>query len=329
MAALSEATPEGGGPGAAPGSDPTAGGSAIGRPPALPRPGSPGAWLLAARPKTLPAAMAPVLVGSGLAAADARFAAGPALAALAGALLIQIATNFANDYYDFLKGADTEARLGPTRAAQAGLLPPSAVRTGALVTFGLATLAGLYLTWVAGWPIVVIGVLSIAAGLAYTAGPFPLAYMGLGEPFVFLFFGLVAVGGTYYVQALDVTPGALLAGVGVGALSTAILVVNNLRDLETDAAVGKRTMAVRLGPGGTRAELVLLVVLAFAVPAAGVLLLGWSPATLLVIAALPLAGPPLRTALHYRDPRELNPALGATARLLTAYAGLLTLGLVL
>ena len=273
--------------------------------------------------------MAPVLVGSGLAAADARFAAGPALAALAGALLIQIATNFANDYYDFLKGADTEARLGPTRAAQAGLLPPSAVRAGALVTFGLATLAGLYLTWVAGWPIVVIGVLSIAAGLAYTAGPFPLAYLGLGEPFVFLFFGLVAVGGTYYVQALDVTPGALLAGVGVGALSTAILVVNNLRDLETDAAVGKRTMAVRLGPGGTRAELVLLVVLAFAVPAAGVLVLGWSPATLLVIAALPLAGPPLRTALHYQDPRELNPALGATARLLTAYAGLLTLGLVL
>lgn len=285
------------------------------------------AWVLASRPKTLPAAVAPVTVASGLAAAHDAFALLPALAALVGALLIQIGTNFANDYYDFLKGADTHERLGPTRATQAGLLSPETMRGGAVVVFVLAGLVGIYLARVAGWPVVVIGVTSIAAGLAYTAGPLPLGYVGLGDAFVFLFFGLVAVGGTYWVQALTLAPDVLLAGAAMGALATAILVVNNLRDIQTDAAAGKRTLAVRLGERASRAEYLLLILAAFLVPPLGVLLYDWSVGTLLVVGALPAAGPPARAVLGYREPRELNPALGGTARMLLLYAALLTVGL--
>src|SRR5580692_1531577 len=204
-------------------------------------------WLLACRPATLVAAFVPVAVGAACAVADAHFRAGPALAALLGAVFIQIGTNLANDVYDFERGADTAERLGPTRAVQAGLLTARQVRAGMVVAFGLATLAGAYLVSAAGWPVVAIGVLSVASGIAYTGGPYPLGYHGLGDVFVMAFFGFVAVCGTVFVQAHEVPLLAWLAAVPVGAIATAVLVVNNLRDREQDARAGKRTLAVRFG----------------------------------------------------------------------------------
>jgi len=284
---------------------------------------------MAARPRTLTAAVAPVAVGAGLAAHDGVFAALPAAAALLGAILIQIGTNFANDYYDFVRGGDTEERVGPTRVTQAGIIEPEAVKRGMVVVLGAAMLVGVYLVAVAGWPILVIGLASVLCAVAYTGGPFPLAYHGLGDLFVFIFFGLIAVGGTYFVQALAWPPDALLAGVGLGALSTAILVVNNLRDIETDTRAGKRTLAVRLGVSGTRAELVALVALGAVVPIAGWQIYGWPVASLTSLMAIPLAVPPVRTAFRYEHPAELIPALGATARVVVVYGLLLATGLAL
>ncbi len=285
------------------------------------------AWLLASRPRTLTAAVAPVLAGAGLAAHHATFAWLPALAAMLGAILIQIGTNFANDYYDFVRGGDTEERVGPVRVTQAGILPPQAVKRGMIAVLGLAMLVGVYLVAVAGWPIVVIGLASVACAVLYTGGPFPLAYHGLGDVFVFVFFGLIAVGGTYYVQALAWPPDAVLAGAGLGALSTAILVANNLRDIATDTKAGKRTLAVRLGVGGTRVEFVAMFIVAALVPILGVVRFSWPLATLTTLAAFGAAGAPLRTVLSYGEPAELIPALGQTARVVVLYGGLLALGL--
>jgi 1,4-dihydroxy-2-naphthoate octaprenyltransferase len=285
------------------------------------------AWVLAARPKTLTAAAAPVLVGTGLAAHHAEVAVMPALAALAGALLIQIGTNLANDYYDFVRGGDTEERVGPVRVTQAGLIAPDAVKRAMLFVLALALLVGVYLVAVGGWPIALIGLTSLACAVLYTGGPYPLAYHGLGDVFVFVFFGLVAVGGTYYVQALDWPPDALLAGAALGSLSTALLVVNNLRDIDTDAKAGKRTLAVRLGPAGTKVEYVALLAVAAVAPPVGVTIFGWPPPALAALLVAPLSFSPLRAVLRHRDPRELLPALGATARITAIYGLLLTLGL--
>lgn len=281
---------------------------------------------MATRPATLTAAATPVLVGTACAYAVGGFRAGPALAALAGAFLLQIAANLANDLYDYEKGADTADRLGPTRVVQAGLLSAGAVRAGIAVTLGLAFLVGAYLVWVAGPVIVVIGLLSIAAAIAYTGGPYPLGYNGLGDVAVFVFFGLVAVAGTAFVQAGWVPPLAWWAAVPVGALTTAILVVNNVRDIETDAASGKRTLAVRLGRRGAVAEYGLLLAAAYAVPPVLVVagrLSAW--------ALLPLATAPLAVALFRRvrdrRGRALNPALGGTARLLFLFGALFALGI--
>jgi 1,4-dihydroxy-2-naphthoate octaprenyltransferase len=257
------------------------------------------------------------------------FAAGPALAALVGALLIQIGTNLANDYYDFVRGADTHERVGPVRVTQAGLLAPIAVRRAMVVVLAAALLPGAYLVAVAGWPIVWIGLVSIALAVLYTGGPAPLAYHGLGDVFVFVFFGLVAVGGTYYVQARTWPLDAWLAGAGVGALSTAVLVVNNLRDITTDAAAGKRTLAVRLGRRGTQGEYALLLALAGAVPVLGVLALDWPAPALAALAAAPLAVAPARTVFTHTAPGELLPALGGAARVLAVYGAALALGLAL
>lgn len=285
-------------------------------------------WVLAARPKTLPAAMAPVLAGTGLAVHDGVFRPLPALAALLGAILIQVGTNLANDYYDWVRGADTAERLGPTRVTQAGLLEPAAVKRGMMVSLGLAFLVGIYLVAVGGWPIVIIGLASLACAVAYTGGPFPLAYNYLGDLFVFVFFGLVAVGGTYWVQGLAWTPAALLVGSGVGALATAILVVNNLRDRETDLRAGKRTLATLLGVRGTRFQYLFLLFVAWHVPPVGVALYGWSSWTFLAVAGLVFYGlMPMRRVIAFQDPRELNPALGGTARLTGLYGALLAIGL--
>ncbi len=256
-------------------------------------------------------------------------AARPALAALVGALLIQVATNLANDYYDFVRGGDTAERVGPVRVTQAGLLPPRTVRRGMIVTLVAALLVGVYLVSVGGWPVVVIGLASLACAVLYTGGPFPLAYHGLGDVFVFAFFGLIAVGGTVWVQGLVWPPDALLAGAALGALTTAILVVNNLRDIDTDARAGKRTLAVRLGRGGTQTEYVVLLLLAFVSPVAGVLGFGWPPSALAPLAAAPLCVAPTRRVLGYDDPRELLPALGETSRVVALFGALLGLGLAL
>lgn len=285
------------------------------------------AFLLASRPKTLAAAAVPVIVGTAVAEATAGMRLGPALAALFGAFAIQVGTNYANDLFDFLKGADTEARLGPTRAVQAGLLSPRAMGVGVALAFGLATLAGVYLVFIGGWPIVVIGILSILSGIGYTGGPFPLAYNGLGDVFVLVFFGFVAVLGTTYVQTLEVPPLAWWAALPVGALSTAILVVNNVRDRDQDALVHKRTAVVRYGRGFGVLEYAACLGLAYLVPLA-LAASGRGPWVLLPLMTLPLAGAQLASVRRDEGVR-LNGTLAGTAQLLFAYGLLFSLGLVL
>lgn len=267
-----------------------------------------------------------MLVGGGIAWSAGQFAATPFFAALLAALWIQVGTNFANDYSDFARGADTHKRLGAPRVTQSGLLSPRAVKAGAAVSFGLAVAFGAYLVGRGGWPILAIGVASIVAGLAYTGGPWPFGYHGLGDLFVFLFFGPVAVAGTVYVQALEWRLDAVLAGAGVGALITAILVVNNLRDRTTDRAAGKRTLAVMIGDRATRVEYVGLLAIAIAIPILGVVAWGWPVGTLASCVALGAAIGPVRTVLGYDDPRDLNPALAGTARVAGLYGLLFALG---
>jgi 1,4-dihydroxy-2-naphthoate octaprenyltransferase len=277
-------------------------------------------WILAARPKTLVAAFAPVAVGTAVAHAAGGFRLDAALAALLGAALIQIGTNLANDVFDAEKGADGPDRLGPTRVVAAGLLPARAVRAAAVGAFALALAGGVYLTVLAGPTVVVIGLASIAAGLAYTAGPFPLGYHGLGDAFVMAFFGFVAVCGTAFVQLGRVPALAVWAAVPVGALATCLLVVNNLRDRVSDERAGKRTLAVRLGRRGAVGEYWLLVAAAYAVPLA---IGGWA---LLPLATLPLAVP-LCVQVVRRDGRALNDTLAGTARLFLLHSLLFAVGL--
>jgi 1,4-dihydroxy-2-naphthoate polyprenyltransferase len=282
-----------------------------------------GRWWLAARPKTLPAAATPVLVGSACAHAAGGFALGPALAALAGALLLQVAANFANDVFDFEKGADTAARLGPARAVQAGWISARAMRQALVLVLVLALAVGVYLVSVAGPLLVVIGLASIAGAVAYTAGPYPLGYHGLGDIAVFVFFGLVAVAGTAFVQLGQVTPLTWVSSIAVGSLATAILVVNNVRDAATDALANKRTLAVRFGVGFGIAEYHLLLAAAYAVP---LWLLLWSRTPW---ALLPWLSLPLAVDLSRRVRREtgaaLNGVLAHTARLLLCFGALLSL----
>lgn len=279
-----------------------------------------------ARLRTLPAAIAPVLVGGGLAWSAAGFATGPFLAALAGALLIQIGTNYANDYSDFVRGADTPERLGAPRVTQSGLLTPEAVRRGAGIAFGLALLVGVYLVARGGWPIVWIGIASLTAAVCYTGGPWPFGYHGLGDIFVLAFFGPIAVAGTVYVQTLAWSGPAVLAGLGVGSLITAILVVNNLRDRATDAAVGKRTLAVILGERGSRLEYTALWVAGFAIVPLGAWRGEWPAGALLALLAAIPGHRPLRDVWASRDPRALNPALPATAAMAGLYGLLFAVG---
>jgi 1,4-dihydroxy-2-naphthoate polyprenyltransferase len=286
------------------------------------------AWILAGRPRTLFASVAPVVVGTALAIQAGGFRPLPALAALFVAVAIQIGTNFANDLGDYRRGADTAARVGPTRVTSAGLLSPRQVAAGMWVSFGLAAAAGLYLASVGGWPVLVAGAASIAAGIAYTAGPLPLGYYGLGDLAVFIFFGLVGTAGTYYVQALEVTPLAVACAVPVGALIAAILVVNNLRDADTDRAAGKRTLAVLLGRRGARVEYLALVLVAYLVPVVLLRSFNQSAWVLLPLLTLPLAVRLVRTVFTTLGP-ELNRTLAGTAQLALLYSVTLGLGLLL
>jgi 1,4-dihydroxy-2-naphthoate octaprenyltransferase len=286
-------------------------------------------WLMAARPRTLPAAIAPVLVGTAAAVEWVGRLPRPGafVAALIGSVFIQIGTNLANDYSDAKRGADTADRLGPVRVTSAGLVTPRRVLTATWVAFAVAVACGIYLAAVAGVVILAIGAVSIAAGVLYTGGPRPYGYAGLGEAFVFLFFGLVAVNGSYYVQVeqLDALPLGL--SISVGFLATAILVVNNVRDIETDRRAGKITLAVRTGRHNAVVLYRLLVLGAFAV--LPVTLIGISPLPLIGLAALPLAVPPLRTMSRRSDGPGLNAALAQTGALLAAFSLLVATGLLL
>ncbi|MBC9986213.1 1,4-dihydroxy-2-naphthoate polyprenyltransferase [Haloferax sp. Atlit-47N] len=301
------------------------------------------AWVMASRPQTLPAAAAPVVVGTAVAVHADLFAPLPAFAALVGALLIQVGTNFANDYYDAVQGADTEAREGFTRVTAGGLIPPSEVKRAMYLTFAAAVLLGTYLVYVGGVPILVVGLLSVASGIAYTGGPYPLGYHGLGDLFVFVFFGLVAVVGTFYVQAASVlaaplsvgipagtvTLVAVLASLPIAAISTNILVVNNVRDKEEDATTGKRTLAVRFGYGFARAEYVTMLALAYAVPVYLWTRAGFDWYVLLPVFSMPVAARIARTVVTETKGEKLNPALEDTGKLLALYAVLFSVGLVL
>ena len=298
------------------------------------------AWLMAARPQTLPAAAAPVIVGVGLAADAGVFAPLPALAALVGAALIQIGTNFANDYYDAIRGADTDDREGFTRVVASGIIDPHEVKRAMWLTFAAAILVGTYLVAVGGVPIIVIGLASVAAGIAYTGGPYPLGYHGLGDLFVFVFFGVIAVTGTYYVQAAALVGGhfplwipegtvplaVVVASLPIAALSTNILVVNNVRDREEDAETGKRTLAVRFGYRFSRLQFLLLLTVAYLTPL-WFLWSGYGAAVLLPLLTLPLAATVTRTVLTETSGAALNPALESTGKLLAAYAALFAAGL--
>ena len=286
-------------------------------------------WYLAARPPTLPAAVVPVLVGTAVGVSEASFRPLVFLAALIASLLIQIATNFANDLSDFHKGADNETRVGPLRVAQSGLITPGDLKRGIFVTFGLAMLVGLYLGYIGGWPILLIGLFSILSGLAYTGGPWPLGYHGLGDLFVFIFFGVIAVTGSAYLQTGDVTGLALAASVPVGVLVTNILVINNLRDVTTDRAAGKHTLAVLLGAMTVRGQYLLFIIVAYLMAPLLWWLGGASPFVLLSWLTLPLAVKLVRIVLSGTSGPPLNRVLKATGQLHLLFGVLLALGLLL
>ncbi|MBE2315033.1 1,4-dihydroxy-2-naphthoate polyprenyltransferase [Solirubrobacter sp. CPCC 204708] len=286
---------------------------------------------MAARPRTLPAAAAPVFVGTAYAAALGTFRPLTFVATLLGALLIQIGTNLSNDYSDARRGADTEDRLGPVRVTAGGLVPPKQVLVATYVAFGLAVLVGVYLILTSGWELLLVGVLSILAGVLYTGGPRPYGYEGLGEVFVFLFFGIVAVTGTFFAQTKELAWEAFVLAVPVGLLATAILMVNNVRDLETDRRAGKRTLAVRLGRDRARVAYALIVYLAFATAP-----LAWAfggeqltPWLLLPWLSLPIAAPIVRVVRNRVDGPSLNGALARTGMLQLAFCVLLSAGLLL
>jgi 1,4-dihydroxy-2-naphthoate octaprenyltransferase len=283
-------------------------------------------WLMAARVRTLPAAIAPVLVGTALAGFEHVFHPLRFIAALIGAVFIQIGTNLSNDYSDARRGADTEDRLGPVRVTAGGLVPPRQVLIATYITFGIAVLAGIYLTIVAGWQLLLVGAASILAGVAYTGGPKPYGYEGLGEVFVFLFFGIVAVAGSYFVQVERLRWEAFALAVPVGLIASAILVVNNFRDIDTDRRAGKRTLAVRLGRERTRVLYAAMVYLAYVLTPVTWLFGPLKPWVLLPWLTLPMAAGVVRIVRNHTDGPSLNQALAQTGMLQLAFCMLLSAG---
>jgi len=288
----------------------------------------PNPWLLAARPKTLPASISPVLVGTALALRAGTFSLSVFAATLAAAVLLQIGANFSNDVFDFLKGAD-RGRVGPQRVTQSGLVTPRQMLTATALVFVLAALIGVYLVMVGGPTILVIGLIAIMCALAYTAGPFPLAYRGLGDLFAFMFFGVVAVMGTYFVQAGRFTLASLVVSLPNALFATCIIVTNNLRDIDTDRAANKHTLAVRIGDRATRIEYTLLMIVAYLVPLGLLFPMGFTHS---VAVLLPWLSAPVAFGLArdlWRTPRSpaLNPILGRTAQLDLVYSVLLSIAL--
>ena len=283
-------------------------------------------WLLAIRPKTLWAAVAPVIIGTAMAYEAGGFQLLAFLAALFGGTMIQIGTNLANDYFDFKKGADYQRELGPTRVTQAGLVSPTEIKTAMVLAFGLAFLAGIYLVYLAGWPIVAIGILSITFGVLYTATKLALGYSGLADFFVLVFFGPVATGGTYYVQTLEINSAVILAGLAPGLFSVAILTVNNLRDIETDKIAGKKTMAVRFGSTFAKAEYTIAIVTASLVPLVLWLMTKEHYRATFAAAVILFALRPIRKVLSNKDGTGLNSVLAQTAQILLLYSLLFSIG---
>jgi 1,4-dihydroxy-2-naphthoate octaprenyltransferase len=286
-------------------------------------------WLMAARIRTLPAAIAPVLVGTALAGWQHIFHPLRFVAALIGAIFIQVGTNLSNDYSDARRGADAEDRLGPVRVTAGGLVPPRQVLIATYVSFGVAVLAGVYLVVVAGWQLLLVGGASILAGVLYTGGPKPYGYEGLGELFVFLFFGIVAVAGSYFVQVKHLDWKAFALAVPVGLLASAILVVNNFRDIDSDRRAGKRTLAVRMGRDKTRAMFAVIVYLAFLLAPVTWVFGPMKPWVLLPWLTLPLAAQIVREVRNRTDGPSLNQALAHTGMLQLAFCTLLSAGLLL
>lgn len=283
-------------------------------------------WILACRPKTLPAAVAPVILGSAMALGDGGFHWPSAVLCFWGSLIIQIGTNLANDYYDFKKGTDTSERTGPVRVTQAGLIAPKTVQIGAIFSFGIALIIAFELSLRGGWPFLAIGIAAIVSGFLYTAGPKPLGYNGLGEVFVFIFFGPVAVTGTYYIQMREINPAVILAGIAPGLLSAAILIVNNLRDIETDRKANKKTLAVRFGKTFTQIQYILFISIASLMPIVIYMVIHeriqilWSSIILL------LAAFSIHTVCSRTDGTALNQALASTGLLLLTYSLLFSFG---
>jgi 1,4-dihydroxy-2-naphthoate octaprenyltransferase len=286
-------------------------------------------WLMAARVRTLPAAVAPVLVGTALAGYQHVFHPLRFIAALIGAVFIQIGTNLSNDYSDARRGADAEDRLGPVRVTAGGLVPPRQVLIATYLTFGVAVLAGVYLIIVAGWQLLLVGAASILAGVLYTGGPKPYGYEGLGEVFVFLFFGIVAVAGSYFVQTTHLIWEAFALAVPVGLIAAAILVVNNFRDIDTDRRAGKRTLAVRLGRERTRALYAVIVYGALILAPVTWVFGPLKPWVLLPWVTLPMAAGVVRIVRNHTDGPSLNQALAQTGILQLAFCMLLSAGLLL
>lgn len=286
-------------------------------------------WGLAIRPKTLTAAVAPVIVGWGVAYTTGYFHWGAALAAMFVSIMIQIGTNLVNDVVDFSKGADTEARTGPLRVTQTGLLTPRQVWSGVIVTFGLAVLAGFYLAWIAGWPVLILGALCLLSGIGYTAGPFPLAYHGLGDLFVLLFFGFAAVVGTVFVVGAEIPLLAWFAAMAAGVLTVNILVVNNIRDIETDRAAGRKNIPVVFGRKAAEWEFALMLVIAYAIPPILTCKQVSSPWVLLSLLTLPQGIRIWGRLRSGQSGQALNPLLGQTAQLLLRFCVLFTIGLLI
>lgn len=286
-------------------------------------------WAEAARPKTLAAGFIPVFVGASFAWTDGQFHAAASLVALFCALLIQIGTNFANDYFDFKKGGDSPDRVGFTRAVAAGLIPPETMLKATILIMAMAFLAGLYLVWIGGFVILAIGLLSLLFGILYTGGPYPLAYNGLGDLFVFIFFGIVAVMGTYYVNTLSWSEPALIASLAVGALCVNILVINNLRDVNEDRVTGKRTLGVIFGETALKVEYTLMIILAFAIPGILYFLYSFSTVILIPILALPISFPLLKQVWSHTDKTSLNLTLEQTARLMILFGILFSTGILI
>jgi 1,4-dihydroxy-2-naphthoate polyprenyltransferase len=286
-------------------------------------------WLMAARVRTLPAAIAPVLVGTSLAGFAHVFHPLRFIAALVGAIFIQVGTNLSNDYSDARRGADTEDRLGPVRVTAGGLVPPKRVLVATYISFGVAVLAGIYLIAVAGWQLLIVGAASILAGVLYTGGPRPYGYEGLGEAFVFLFFGIVAVAGSYFVQVKHLNWEAFALAVPVGLLAASILVVNNVRDIETDRRAGKRTLAVRLGRERTRALFAAMIYVAYLLAPVTWLFGPLKPWVILPWLTLPVAAPIVRTVRNHVDGASLNQALAQTGLLQLSFCTLLAAGILL